>query len=305
MPLRLIDQISTAGGGVNEDRTALAGTYAWVFDGATDVLDEPLTTAATDADWIAGTLDANLRAYAANPVCAFADLSEHLTASLSDAFAAEARRQPRAPHEHPSASGLILKYNAGVLSHISIGDCSMIVADEANGEVHRCGISDDEAGDIKLNPVIRAHLDAQAADVQASIAVPDAHPRRSSSNETPNSSLLETMRPKLQLMRARMNREDGYGVFSITPTPDIFIRSGFMSVASGTRILLATDGFMRLVDVFRRYDPESLLAAASRRGLAELLDELRTLERCRETLAGKPRIKPNDDASALLIEVID
>jgi hypothetical protein len=100
-----------------------------------------------------------------------------------------------------------------------------------------------------------------------------------------------------------MNRDDGYGVFSITPTPDIYIRTGFMSVDPGTRILLASDGFMRLVDVFARYDANSLFAASASRGLAPLIDELRNIEVADATASAHPRVKASDDATALLLEV--
>lgn len=289
MHLRLIDQISIAGDGVNEDRAALSRAYAWVIDGATDVLDKRLTLAATDADWIAGTLDATLRAYAARPACAFADLPGHITASLSDAFAEETSRQPRSRHEHPSASGLIVKYEAGVLSYVSIGDCSMIVADKSYDEVRRFGVGNDEAGDRKLDPIVRAHLEGNARDA---------------ADAAPHAPLLKRMRTTLQSIREHMNHEHGYGVFSITPTPDIFIRAGFVSVEPGTRILLATDGFMRLVDVFACYDPERLVGAVAERGLSNLVSELRALECATPTTGITPRIKPSDDASALLIDVI-
>ncbi len=228
MKLRLIDQISVAGEGVNEDRATMSGAFAWVIDGATDVADERLTPAATDADWIAGTLDATLRAYAAKPGCAFSDLPEHLTANLSDAFAAEAPRQPRTRHEHPSASGLIVKYEAGVLSYISVGDCSLIVQDESYGDVRHCGVAHDDAGDRKLAPIIRAHLDAEAD--------PPDQP-----NGKPQAPLLSRMRSTLQQMREHMNFDEGYGVFSITPTPEIFIRTGFFGGPGAVYCLRRTD----------------------------------------------------------------
>lgn len=286
-----MDQISVAGDGVNEDRAAMSSPYAWVIDGATDVADERLTNAATDADWIASTLDATLRAHAAQAACAFADLPGYLTTSVSDAFATDQRRQPRTRHEHPSASSLIVKYDAAVLSYISIGDCSMIVSDPSYGEIRRCGVSEAEAGDRKLDPLIRAHL---AADTTGSAPA---------DNET-NLPLLTGMRSTLQGMREHLNHEDGYGALSITPTPETFIRTGFMSVEAGAHVLLATDGFMRLVDVFKHYDCESLVVAAIERGLSRLVDDLRMLERNYPPAGQTPRIKPFDDASALLIEVI-
>ncbi len=292
MPLRLIDRISIAASGVNEDRATATDTYAWVIDGATDIVGEPLTRAATDADWIAGTLDAALHVFAAMPACPFADLPQLLTAAVSDAFAAEARRQPTGRKDHPSAAGLIVKYEAGVLSYIAIADCTMIVAQPSDEEVRRLGVSDEDAGDRKLKDAVHAHQhNGQQQD-------PDINLSR-----TDPATLLERMRPALQAVRARMNRNDGYGVFSITPTPEIFIRTGFMSLDPGTHVLLATDGFMRLVDVFSRYDAKGLIDATRSLGLIALLGELRAIEH--DDIAGDthPRVKVSDDASALLLEI--
>ena len=52
---------TSASGLVNEDRAGAAHGLAWVIDGATDVAGTPLTGAATDADWIAGRLNAALK----------------------------------------------------------------------------------------------------------------------------------------------------------------------------------------------------------------------------------------------------
>jgi hypothetical protein len=290
--LRLIDRISVAGSGVNEDRAAAVGNYAWVVDGATDVIDSPLTRAATDADWIAGQIDATLRAYAAMPSCPFADLPEHLATTLAEAFAAETRHAPRGRQEHPSAAGLIIKYDAGVLSYIAISDCTMIVSEAGESDIRRCGVSGEDAGDRKLKETVVAHQQGEPQNFREPVSA-DNDP----------ATLLDRMRPTLQAMRAHMNRDDGYGVLSITPTPEIFIRTGFMSVDPGTRILLASDGFMRLVDVFARYDANSLFAASASRGLAPLIDELRSIEVADATASAHPRVKARDDATALLLEV--
>lgn len=59
--------------------------------------------------------------------------------------------------------------------------------------------------------------------------------------------------PSIKAGRAAMNQPDGYGVFSITPTPPHFARNGQIVMLAGGHILLASDGLMRLVDVFRLY----------------------------------------------------
>src|SRR5258708_6217051 len=68
-------------------------------------------------------------------------------------------------------------------------------------------------------------------------------------------------------------------------------------------LLLATDGFYRLVDVYAAYSVDSLLKAASLLGLAELGRELRQIERADPNCRAHPRLKPMDDATAVLIAI--
>ena len=60
MPFVTVDCQTSASGQVNEDRAGAVNDLAWVIDGATDVVETPLTRALSDADWIAGRLDAAL-----------------------------------------------------------------------------------------------------------------------------------------------------------------------------------------------------------------------------------------------------
>lgn len=60
-------------------------------------------------------------------------------------------------------------------------------------------------------------------------------------------------------------------------------------------------GYWRLVDHFRRYDAAGLLKASFERGPDALLDELRALEAADPDCLAFPRIKPMDDATALIL----
>ncbi len=100
-----------------------------------------------------------------------------------------------------------------------------------------------------------------------------------------------------------MNTEGGYGIFSVLPTPNTFIRVERLTVERGATILLASDGLTRLVDVFQRYNTRAFFDAARERGLEALLTELRALEAADPDCRQFPRAKVNDDATGLLLEV--
>lgn len=70
------------------------------------------------------------------------------------------------------------------------------------------------------------------------------------------------------------------------------------------RALLMSDGFYRLVDTFSAYrDDATLFAVALQpKGLTTLLAELRAREDADPECIAHPRLKPKDDATALLVE---
>jgi hypothetical protein len=62
-----------------------------------------------------------------------------------------------------------------------------------------------------------------------------------------------------------------------------------------------SDGFYRLVDVYRRHSYDTLLTAAETSSLAPLLDELRAIEAADAACRLYPRLKPRADATAVLV----
>lgn len=279
-----IDIATLAGSAVNEDRAGAAGTLAWVIDGATDVVEAPLTQASSDASWFAETLDLALKELAHAPPADLAELPSVLAEHARQEFELATLRSPEGRHEHPSATGVIVRIEqGGRLNFVSIGDCALLVATTEG--VTRIGVEAEDAGDPWVADAIRAFR-AQRPDAPAAAARAD-------------------LWPKLRAGRAAMNTPEGYGVFSITETPAHFVRSGAHTLAPGTHVLLASDGLMRLVDVFGRYTSQELFEAIIARGLADLVEEVRALEHEDAECIAFPRAKRHDDASGLLIRFED
>ena len=70
-----------------------------------------------------------------------------------------------------------------------------------------------------------------------------------------------------------------------------------------TVVLLCTDGFYRLADMYGLYDDQALIRAARDRGLAGLVAELRGFEADAADDIRFGRFKTSDDAAALLLRV--
>lgn len=155
-----------------------------------------------------------------------------------------------------------------------------MLAEGSSGFV-RVGVDGDAAGDPQLAKALAA-LHASHGGLEA---------------ETARARVWPTIKGG----RAAMNEPNGYGVFSITPTPGHFVRTGRVAMHAGGHALLASDGLMRLVDVFRLYTALDLFAAARNEGLAPLLRHLREVERDDAHGHRYPRAKVNDDATGLLL----
>ena len=106
--------------------------------------------------------------------------------------------------------------------------------------------------------------------------------------------------PALRAARNFVNT-DGDWLFA----PDVrcadHAREARVAVASGSLVLLASDGFLALASDYERYTPETLFAAAKTRGLAALGEELRAIEASDPDGLRFPRFKRSDDATALLL----
>lgn len=282
--LRVLDEVSLPSGTVNDDRVGAAGPLAWAIDGATDVLAEPLMPGGSDAAWIAAVLDDELRQRASAPIAALSDLVLALTEFTARRFAAEWRRPPEHAHEQPSAAGFIIRLDVAEIEYLSLADCQCLA--KAPGEV---------AVSLGLDPEV-AQGDRRAIEVMQTF--------RATSSSASWKEARAHLWPRIRAARGRLNTPDGYGVMSVIPPPAKFMRTGRGPAKAGMRLLLATDGFMRLVDMFGRYMGDELVDLAGSAGLAALARELREMEAADGDCVHVPRTKPHDDASAILIEVV-
>jgi hypothetical protein len=112
----------------------------------------------------------------------------------------------------------------------------------------------------------------------------------------------EDRRKWLQDVRALHNTKNGYWVFGVQSEAAGHIVHQNAEAPAGTRVLMMTDGFYRLVSPYGRYADAGLIEAAMERGLGALMSELRGLEADPADDARIGRFKTSDDATALLFE---
>ncbi|QYI99590.1 protein phosphatase 2C domain-containing protein [Thalassovita mediterranea] len=282
----LIQSLSRAGGtSPNDDRAngavGAARGHAWVIDGATGVSDQTyVSTDGSDAAWLAAQLDTH-----------FAELpqtSEPIRVALRriigrvrDDYLLQASPSNVPDFAIPSAAALYCGWEqSGHRVHIrfsGLGDCSAIVR-EATGLLHIIGDLSSGGDAHMLDRFAAFHGDESEAATSE-------------------------LRAFLQEQRSRMNKPDGYWVFSIAPEAASHITECTLCLRSPADLLMMTDGFARLIDHFHAYTPETLLDAALQRGLDPLYEELRALEAGDPDRTVAPRVKQEDDASAVLVRL--
>ncbi|MBU1213367.1 MAG: protein phosphatase 2C domain-containing protein, partial [Alphaproteobacteria bacterium] len=241
-----MDMASWGSGEPNEDCAGHAAALAWVIDGATDLVDTPLVGEVSDAAWLAVTAHDKLMRFAAHAPSRLIDLPEILNRELAGDFHAQARLKPQHPWACPSAAALIVRATGYVLEWVALGDCALII--DTGASLATVGIGGAEAGDrstaAEVSRLHKLHGFATDAERKARIW------------------------PRLREQRgARLNQPEGYPVLSITPPPVHLIAQGRLYVEPGTHALLATDGLIRLIDIYARHDARSLFEAAKSRGL--------------------------------------
>jgi hypothetical protein len=273
-----LDRLSLIGTRFNEDGAGLRGRFAWIIDGATGLSADQLTSGGSDAAWLATLIDRRLTALSG------AEAADRLLRRLEDdvqsAFGEEtAHVSEVADHHTPSAClGLVevIPEEGGVLTLQGrfLGDVIALVPWE-HGIIRW--------SDERAKPFEEKTLAALGAQEHEPGQIPEAVRRQ----------ILEN--------RTRLNQQDGYWVVNPRrPWAGQELRFE-TKVRPGAPIVLATDGFMRLVDVFGIYSDGELhdqLAAGRGR---DLMEELRDRERSDRMAGAYPRVKTHDDATFLVI----
>jgi hypothetical protein len=280
--LDLVGAVSEAGKSINEDHAAASTRAAWVLDGATGLSAQRLFPGPSDPAWFAATADA-LLARLTRASDDSMTLLRRLVAELHDACAAAAL-VPLADTEIelPSASLAAAQLVGGDIELLMLGDCKLLLR-QADGQVEALDQSSVAPFDAKVVDALRA--------IQAG-------------GETELRKITPRLTPLIRENRRWKNRPGGYGVLTADPACLAFAETARRPAADVTHLLLATDGFYRLVDTYRMLTASELMQAALERGLAPLHVELRRLEDSDPECLAFPRLKARDDATAVLVAVV-
>jgi hypothetical protein len=280
MHVRIRAHATSGAGAANEDIAGAARRFAWIVDGASGVGTRNLTSGKTDAAWLAASIDEAIRVRVSQDGDVTLDrLIRDLESDLARRFAREIGDTRNVAGDAPSACLAVVECGAADDGHARIrgaviGDVCVFVPDP-----HGLQRWTDE----RLKPFEARTLQALGRHRRSSDLVPAA--------------VLDQIRAN----RRWLNREGGYyAVHPVLPWAGRML--GFeATIAADRALLLATDGFLRLSDLFARFDDRELHAAVIRGETAALIETLRDLERADPFGERYPRVKTHDDATVLAV----
>jgi serine/threonine protein phosphatase PrpC len=171
----------------------------------------------------------------------------------------------------PSAAGLICKLQGDIIEYLVLGDVTMIVSSQ------------------KSISIVRDPSSLQ----------------REVSYLTEAKTSQRSLGDVLDKRRRGMNTEAGYWIWSVSKDAvDKAYLSQFV-VSPDSWVLLASDGFLRLVDLFKNVSYDELMLLAINKGCDSIIDMVRELESEDADCSRFSRASVCDDASGLLLEVVD
>jgi Protein phosphatase 2C len=283
----LLSAASAPGSRINEDGYGLwpgnAPHAAWVLDGVTGINDRALLLGPSDAAWFVAQVQEALPAVlsdarampAKDLVGALAhELERRQSSSWLGAGGADGR-------ETPAASFALIRLVGDEIEILRLGDC-LVLLEAMNGSVT-----------VMDHPVL-AEIEAETRRTLLDLRA---------SGATDPKTAFEAMMPRLRAQRRHRNLPDGYGVLAAEQSCVSMIHVDRVPARGLRRVLLASDGYYRLVDHYRAVNDTELVRETGRQGADALLRQLRAIEAADPLAVAYPRLKICDDATALLIGV--
>ena len=272
MHLDLIQSLSIAGDNskANDDRMGAGHAHAWVIDGATDLGEPGLLGNRGGAAWIAAEAD---RAFAAAPEDGSIEQTCRIVFEQVAARFAEQRTREPETWEIPSASFLAVAVAGNVVDCAWLGDCAALLI--RNGQATRIGpqrdIRDDET------------------DLARSVA----HHGLGS---------VQRVAPVLDVLRTARSRPDRL-VLGVDAAGADHIYYSSQPCVAGDELLLMSDGFAAVTDLYGLIDQVALPGLLVESGLSGIAARLRAAEAEDAECMRWPRFKQGDDATAIWLRV--
>src|SRR5262249_47382075 len=260
-------------GAVNEDTAGVAGSLAWIFDGATATGAPEIPGAGSDAEWLVHRLNGAIQALAGQDTTNI-PLTEVASRLVEDVRHGLHGLGLAVDRLTPYASGALLQVRPEWADYLLLGDVTLAFRGGQRSKV----ITDPRA----------ARLALAAIDIATRYQGEELRDRQR------------------QFERTFVNQPGGYWVFGSQPRATKHGVVGRFPLDGSCLALLATDGLARVVEGFALAAswPALLdrLATDGPSSVASMIAQLRALA-ADPGHPGVARIKKSDDATGLLLRI--
>ncbi|MFI3046481.1 hypothetical protein ALP72_02718 [Pseudomonas coronafaciens pv. coronafaciens] len=277
-----ITTISQTSLSINEDICGYNSHAVWILDGATSISGRRTlinNKQESDASWFVGRFShdfAKLDTYS-DLVTQIKSITQDINAQSSGVWGDWGQQ------DIPSASFSAAIYDDRNVVLSNLGDCRVLYQLD-DGSIQHFGHSNVDA------------LDRDLLEQYKSLA-----------KESPRANhkvIWQQLVDQIRANRLLMNRPDGYWILGPDGSGVDHLQQIRLSYQNQAKILLSTDGLYRLVDTYGQMtDQQFFTRAFEANGLNQLLTQLREIEKNDPEALDYPRVKLQDDASAVLLHI--
>ncbi len=270
-------------GQFNEDTYGATKSMAWLLDGATG-LDSLLIENRSAANWFVNTFSDVLKILS-NELTDISsmDLLRQVSDKVRDLYQQQIKNCP-ADTLPPSSTLVMVREFDEKIEICALGD-SRAIFDLKESGITTFGSSPIEDFD---NEVLQKLESLRLEDPNISLPLATEH-----------------LHSDLMTIRQRKNTANGYWV--LCPVDNPFDHMQVIQLEKdeivGGEILVATDGFLRLSEVFGHCDNGHLLRMNDSQ-LGATFEKLRQLEKGDQSAIHYPRLKCSDDATCLRVDIL-
>ncbi len=280
MRLKVLDSASepAAPDRDNEDLSIIGDNLAVILDGSTGLGPQVTPGPESDAVWFVNLVGEHLlRTW--NQVPDFPQALKSSVETVATKFGALHSQDKVDTYARPSAALVAVAIEDSEVNVYRMGDCSAVRLTQGTAPIFQ---------ESRLEALDRRAIDVLLHHLQSGLSYSDAR---------------KATMPMLIKHRAMMNTPDGYELLTVDPSCVDLMEKKTISPVSGERLLLSSDGFSTIFENYGRSDFLKEIALG-RQHLKQTITEIRRMENNDKAMSRFPRLKPHDDASAILLELI-
>lgn len=275
------DSICRAGKIVNEDILYTSESMGWVLDAATGLAGKNLTSGETDGAWFVKQWDEYLKKNIENLDKSIKEIVYDGIDVIKECFYKEANITEIESILRPSASLVLFRINNEMLEYFLLGDCTLLIQSKDGSTIR--------VKDTRL----------EAFDGKAAKCMNEARIKDSLTFEEAR----EFINPMLIEHRLLKNKPEGYWTLEFEKESANNGIEGSMNIGEISAILMLSDGYAAIYDVYKECNELDLIDVINKDGLETVYNRIREIEEEDKDCSKFPRFKKGDDASAVLIEI--